>query len=188
MCFHLIHKRWYFRISLTDLANVSRQDTKITSRFIQVSPKEVKCRGGYLECMALLILLSNDIPKCTVACHYLPVSCLMSAVLKGCSGVGYKYLRQNNLLLLVWPMLFYLFVCFTRYLVFCIAVLLYPPGVVYYHLLLRRETRIPGVAPFSFRIGIWDLFVHRGQKSYTPTAFGKLRTTPGVRCMKHASS
>ena len=37
-------------------------------------------------------------------------------------------------------------------------------GVVYYHLLLRRETRIPGVAPFSFRIGIWDLFVHRGQK------------------------
>ena len=42
--------------------------------------------------------------------------------------------------------------------------------------------------PFSFRIGIGDLFVHRGQKSYTPTAFGKLRTTPGVRCMKHASS
>ena len=50
------------------------------------------------------------------------------------------------------------------------------------------ETRIPGVAPFSFRIGIWDLFVHRGQKSYTPTAFGKLWTTPGVRCMQHASS
>ena len=54
MCFHLIDKRLYFRISfrmlsLTDLANVSRQDTKITSRFIQVSPKEVKCRGSYLE-------------------------------------------------------------------------------------------------------------------------------------------
>ena len=80
------------------------------------------------------------------------------------------------------------FVCFTRYLVFRIAVLPHRPGVVYYHLLLRRETRIPGVAPFSFRIGIWDLFVHRGQKSYTPTAFGKLLTTPGVRCMKHASS
>ena len=31
-------------------------------------------------------------------------------------------------------------------------------------------------------------FVPRGQKSYTPTAFGKLWTTPGVRCMKHASS
>ena len=31
-----------------------------------------------------------------------------------------------------------------------------------------------------------DLFVHRGQKSYTPTAFGKLWTTPGVRCIKHA--
>ena len=44
------------------------------------------------------------------------------------------------------------------------------------------------VAPFSFRIGIWDIFVHRGQKSYTPTAFGKLWTTPGVRCMQHASS
>ena len=54
---------------------------------------------------------------------------------------------------------------------FSIAVLPHSPGVVYYHLLLRRETRIPGVAPFSFRIGIWDLFVHRGQKSYTPTAF-----------------
>ena len=70
----------------------------------------------------------------------------------------------------------------------CIADLPHSPGVVYYHLLLRRETRIPGVAPFSFRIGIWDLFVHRGQKSYTPTAFGKLWTTPGVRCMIHASS
>ena len=69
-----------------------------------------------------------------------------------------------------------------------LLVLPHSPGVVYYHLLLRRETRIPRVAPFSFLIGIWDLFVHRGQKSYTPTAFGKLWTTPGVRCMKHASS
>ena len=69
---------------------------------------------------------------------------------------------------------FFLIVCFTGYFVFSIAVLPHSPGVVYYHLLLRRETRIPGVAPFSFRIGIWDLFVHRGQKSYTPTAFGKL--------------
>ena len=78
----------------------------------------------------------------------------------------------------------FLFVCFTRYLVFRIAVLPHRPGVVYYHLLLRREIRIPGVALFSFRIGIWDLFVHRGQKSYTHTPFGKLWTTPGVRCMK----
>ena len=75
---------------------------------------------------------------------------------------------------------FFLIVCFTS-----IAVLPHSPWVVYYHLLLRRETRILGVAPFSFRIGIWDLFVHRGQKSYTPTAFGKLWTTPGVTCMKH---
>ena len=45
---------------------------------------------------------------------------------------------------------------------FSIAVLPHSSGVVYYHLLSRRETRIPGVAPFSFRIGIWDLFVHRG--------------------------
>ena len=57
---------------------------------------------------------------------------------------------------------------------FSIAVLPHSPGVVYYHLLLRQETRIPGVAPFSFQIGIWDLFVHRGQESHTPTAFGKL--------------
>ena len=83
---------------------------------------------------------------------------------------------------------YFLIVCFTSYYVLSIAVLPHSPGVVYYHLLLRRETRIPGVALFSFQIGIWDLFVHRGQKSYTPTAFGKLWTTPGVRCMKHASS
>ena len=80
---------------------------------------------------------------------------------------------------------FFPIVCFTSYFVFSIAVLPHSPEVVYYHLLLRRETRITGVAPFSFRIGIWDLFVHRGQKSYTPTAFGKLWTTQGVRCMKH---
>ena len=81
----------------------------------------------------------------------------------------------------------FLIVCFTSYFVFRMAVLPHSPGVVYYHQLLRRGTRIPGVAPFCFRIGIWDIFVHRGQKSYTPTAFGKLWTTPGVRCMKHAS-
>ena len=52
-------------------------------------------------------------------------------------------------------LLFFLFliVCFTSYFVFSIAVLPHSPGVVYYHLLLRRETRILGVAPFSFRIG-----------------------------------
>ena len=58
----------------------------------------------------------------------------------------------------------FLIVCFTSYYVFRIAVLPHSPGVVYYHLLLRQETRIPGVAPFSFQIGIWDLFVHIGQK------------------------
>ena len=83
---------------------------------------------------------------------------------------------------------FFLIVCFTSYFVVSIAVLPHSPGVVYYHLLLRRETRIPGVAPFSFGIGIWDLFVHRGQKSYTPTAFGKLWITAGVRCSPIFSS
>ena len=58
--------------------------------------------------------------------------------------------------------LFFLIVCFTSYFVFSIAVLQHSPGVVNYHLLVRREARIPGVAPFSFGIGIWDLFVHRG--------------------------
>ena len=102
------------------------------------------------------------------------------------SGIGQA--GHSHISVFFFFFFFFLFVCFTRYLVFRIAVLPHRPGVVYYHLLLRRETRIPGVAPFSFRIGIWDLFVHRGQKSYTPTAFGKLWTTPGVRCMKHASS
>ena len=78
---------------------------------------------------------------------------------------------------------FFSIVCFAS-----IAVLPHSPGVVYYRLLLRGETRIPRVAPFSFGIGIWHLFVHRGQKSYTTTAFDKLWTTPGVRCIIHASS
>ena len=67
---------------------------------------------------------------------------------------------------------FFLCVCFTSFFVFRIADLPLSPGVVYYHLLLRQETRIPGVAPFSFRIGIWDLFVHRGQKSIHPQPLG----------------
>ena len=68
---------------------------------------------------------------------------------------------------------FLLILCFTSYFVFnCVAVLPHSPGVVYYHLLLRRETRIPGVAPFSFRIGIWDLFVHRGQYPIHPQPLG----------------
>ena len=48
-------------------------------------------------------------------------------------------------------------VCFTRNFVSSMAVLPHSPGVVYHHLLLRRETRIPRVAPSSFQIGIWDL-------------------------------
>ena len=60
---------------------------------------------------------------------------------------------------------FVLIVCFTSYFVFSIAILPHSPGVVYYHLLLRRVTRIPGVAPFSFRIGIWDLFLCIGDRN-----------------------
>ena len=63
-----------------------------------------------------------------------------------------------------WLMSFLLIVCFTSYLVFSIAVFPHSPGVVYYHLLLRQETRIPGVAPFSFRIGIWDHFCAKGRE------------------------
>ena len=62
------------------------------------------------------------------------------------------------------------------------------PREVYYHLLFGWDTKIPRVAPFSFWIGNWDLIVHRGQKSYTPTAFGKLWTTQGITCTKHALS
>ena len=56
------------------------------------------------------------------------------------------------------------------------------PGVMYYHLLSTRDQNS------YFQIRIWDHFVHRGHKSYTPTAFRKLWTAPGVICMKHASS
>ena len=62
---------------------------------------------------------------------------------------------------------FFLLVCFTSYFVFSIAVLPHSPGVVYYHLLLGRETRIPGVASFSFQIEIWDLFVQGTEILYT---------------------
>ena len=58
-----------------------------------------------------------------------------------------------------WPNIlfffFFLFVCFTRYLVFRIVVL---PHRHLPHQLLRRETRIPGIVPFSFRISINVLF------------------------------
>ena len=64
------------------------------------------------------------------------------------TGRGEK--EQHNY---IYIYIYFSFVCFTRYLVFRIAVLPHRPGVVYNHLLLRRETRIPGVAPFSFRIG-----------------------------------
>ena len=83
---------------------------------------------------------------------------------------------------------FLLMVCFTSYFMPRTAVLPHSPGIVYYHLLLRQETRIPRVALFSFRIEIWDLLVHSGHKSYAPAAFGKLWNTLGVKCMKHASS
>ena len=77
----------------------------------------------------------------------------------------------------------FVIVCFTSYFVFSIAVLPHSPGVVYYHLLLRRETRFPRVAPFSFRRGIWDLFVHRGQKSRSMMHFTCLipNCDPGMR-------
>ena len=45
---------------------------------------------------------------------------------------------------------FFLIVCFTSYFVFSIAVLPHSPRVVYYHLLLRRETRIPELPPSLF--------------------------------------
>ena len=40
---------------------------------------------------------------------------------------------------------------------------------------------------FSNR-NLGSFFVHRGQKSYTPTAFGKLWTTPGVKPIFHCDA
>ena len=132
---------------------------------------------------------SKSFNLCQVACMVPACRVLMDTLyLMGKPSVTLSWLWKRNIYEPCILDFFFLIVCFTRYFVFSIAVLPHSPGVVYYHLLLRQETRIPGVAPFSFRIGIWDLFVHRGQKSYTPTAFGKLWITPGVRCMKHASS
>ena len=129
---------------------------------------------------------------CTGGYGQIGVACPMSPL--RCCHVTCRFLEIPHVTSLIFifaslgSMSFLVFlVCFNSFFVFCIADLPHSPGVVYHHLLLRRETRIPRVALFSFWIGIWDLFVHRGQKSYTPTAFGKL-WTPGVSCMKHASS
>ena len=42
--------------------------------------------------------------------------------------------------------------------------------------------------PLLFSNRTLGFFVHKGQKSYTPTAFGKLWTTAGVRCMKQSNN
>ena len=58
-------------------------------------------------------------------------------------------------------------ICFTNYFVFSIVC-----GVVYYHLLLRRETRIPRVAPYYFRIGIWILLCIGDRNPIHPQPLG----------------
>ena len=58
---------------------------------------------------------------------------------------------------------------------FSIAVLPHSPGVVYFYLSLRQDTRFPGVASFSLRIVIRDLFVYiREQKSHTAYSLWKV--------------
>ena len=155
---------------------------QIAGAYIPIKAQSTKTTAALQERLFDLHVF-NQYFLCVVFLWILPLSSVDFTSIFGQSEhvCAYNTGKQGNNSL-------FLIVCFTSYIVFSIAVLPRSPGVVYYHLLLRRETRIPGVAPFSFRIGIWDLFVHRGQKSYTPTAFGKLWTTPGVRCMKHASS
>ena len=85
--------------------------------------------------------------------------------------------------LLLFFSFFFSIVCFTSYFVFSIAVLPHSPEVVHYHLLFRQETRIPGLPPVLFEEDSGIFCVHRGQKSYTLTAFGKLWTTPGETCL-----
>ena len=68
--------------------------------------------------------------------------------------------------------IFFFLVCFTSFFVFHIADLPHSPGVVSYHLLMRRETRIPGVAPFSSEIlythSLWEGVDHsRSKMHYT---------------------
>ena len=52
----------------------------------------------------------------------------------------------------------------------------------------KGRDQIPGVVPSCFQMGIFDVFVHRVQKSYRHMASRNLRTTLGLRCIKHASS
>ena len=46
-----------------------------------------------------------------------------------------------------------------------------------------ERPEFPGLPPSLFEWESGIFYVHRGQKSYTPTAFGKLWTTLGVRCI-----
>ena len=70
--------------------------------------------------------------------------------MKNCVGNCVILIAVNAVIVSVSLFFFFLIVCFTSYFVFSIAVLPHSPGVVYHNLLLRRETRIPGVAPFLF--------------------------------------
>ena len=73
--------------------------------------------------------------------------------------------KGNHYSLISTKDIFFVFVCFTSCFVFSIAVLPRSPRVVYYHLLLRQETRIPGLTPALFEEDLGNFCVHRGQKS-----------------------
>ena len=51
-----------------------------------------------------------------------------------------------------------------------------------------RDQNSRGRPLLFLRFFFYNLFVHSGQKSDTPTAIGKLWMSPGVRCIKHALS
>ena len=51
-----------------------------------------------------------------------------------------------------------------------------------------RDQSSPGCPLLFSKRTLGFVFVDRGQKSYTLTAFGKSWTTPEERCMKHALS
>ena len=79
-------------------------------------------------------------------------------------------------------------VCLTSYFVFSVGVLSHSPVVVYYPVpsIVEMGVQNSWGCPLLFSNRNRDLCAHRRQKSYTAATFGKLWTTPGVRCILHA--
>ena len=103
----------------------------------------------------ILIIIPNlcsntHIESCTIWSYCIFLAINQSIFMADCSIIdseGDLHIFWSNQLIYVF---FTLIVCFTNHFVFSIALLPHSPGVVYYHLLMGQETKIPRVSPLLF--------------------------------------